>query len=189
MVYPTKIRASRVYDINTDYRVALDCFRAIYDDSINETERALAVVTLLLGKDVKAEDYEICLEKCAIYLRCGQEENASNDEVDMDYFQDEACIKESIRQCYHLDIDKESYIHWWEYNNLIKYLTENTALSVRRELRSLDLSEITDDKRRRELESAKEKVKLKRYIVQPSKEEIESINNFYRLARIDKVVK
>ena len=135
-MYPTEIEVNgRTYKINTDYRVALACFKAIEDDSINDTERALAIITLLLGKDVRYKDYEECLNKCAIYLRCGKEENDDINEADMDYLQDEEIIRTSIRQCYHENIN-EKYLHWWEYNELIEGLTEETALSQIRELRS-----------------------------------------------------
>lgn len=185
MTYPTKIEANgRIYDINTDYQIALDCFKAIEDDAINDTERALAIITLLLGKNVNANDYEICLEKCAVYLRCGKKENDDIDKADMDYFQDETYIRASIRQCYHLNLNKEKYIHWWEYNELIEGLTEETVLNKRRELRNLDLNEIQDEKYRKELKKAQEKIALKKKIIPLTDKQQKSVENFYKLTGI-----
>ena len=182
-MYPTEIEVNgRTYKINTDYRVALACFKAIEDDSINDTERALAIITLLLGKDVRYKDYEECLNKCAIYLRCGKEENDDINEADMDYLQDEEIIRTSIRQCYHENIN-EKYLHWWEYNELIEGLTEETALSQIRELRSYDLSDETDEKRKKQIQKAKNRVALKKHNVKKefTEEEIKNMEEFRRL--------
>ena len=182
-MYPTEIEVNgRTYKINTDYRVALACFKAIEDDSINDTERALAIITLLLGKDVRYKDYEECLNKCAIYLRCGKEENDDINEADMDYLQDEEIIRTSIRQCYHENIN-EKYLHWWEYNELIEGLTAETALSQIRELRSYDLSDETDEKRKKQIQKAKNRVALKKHNVKKefTEEEIKNMEEFRRL--------
>ena len=182
-MYPTEIEVNGItYKINTDYRVALACFKAIEDDSINDTERALAIITLLLGKDVRYKDYEECLNKCAIYLRCGKEENDDINEADMDYLQDEEIIRTSIRQCYHENIN-EKYLHWWEYNELIEGLTEETALSQIRELRSYDLSDETDEKRKKQIQKAKNRVALKKHNVKKefTEEEIKNMEEFRRL--------
>ena len=59
-MYPTKMEANgHIYKINTDYRIALACFKAIYDPEINDVERFYAVETLLLGENVLEEDEKI----------------------------------------------------------------------------------------------------------------------------------
>ena len=182
MIYPTKIEANgRFYDINTNYQTALSCYKAIEDEEINDTERALAIITLLLGKEVLPEDYEICLEKCAIYLRCGKEENIKPEQADMDYFQDEKYIRIGIRQCFGLDLNKIEYLHWYEYNELIENLSEDTVLNKRRELRNLDLNDISDEKRRRELSDAKEKIALKKKQISLNEQQQKSVENFCQL--------
>ena len=182
-MYPEEIEANgHIYKINTDYRVALACFKAINDDDINDTERAVAIITLLLGKDVQYKDYQVCLQKCAIYLRCGKEENDNPEEADMDYLQDEEIIRTSIRQCYHENIN-ERKIHWWEYNEMIEGLTEETALSKIRELRNYDLSDETDSKIKNQIQKAKNQVALKKKIPQKefTEEEIKNMEEFDRL--------
>lgn len=162
-MYPDTINANgNLYKINTDFRVALSCFRAIDDDSIKDETRALAVITLLLGKDVRPADYEECLKKCAIYLRCGKKENLDVDEIDMDYLQDARYIRTSIRQCYPSigNVDEIKYLHWWEYNELIEGLTEDTILNRVRELRNFDLKDETDPKKRKLIKKAKDDVAL-----------------------------
>lgn len=161
-MYPTKMEANgHIYPINTDYRVALACFRALEDNEITSLERFYAVETLLLGSNVLEEDEEILQEKIAIYLRCGKTENTDESEIDFDYLQDEVKVRISIRQCYNnLDINKLDYLHWYEYNDLISGLTEETLISKIRDLRSFDLNEEKDEKRRIKIFKAQQRVAL-----------------------------
>ena len=163
MIYPTKMEVNgKVYDIDTDYRTALACFKAINDNDLKDIERGIVVVALLLGKDVPLEDTQEALDKCAIYLRCGREENQDTNEVDMDYFQDERAIRTSIRQCYHENLNEKNYLHWWEYNEMIEGLTEETLLSKIREIRNYDLSKEKDYKIRTKIQKAKDFYALKK---------------------------
>lgn len=188
-MYPTKMEANgRIYDINTDFRIALACFRALNDGEITDLERFYAVETLLLGENVLEKDEAVLKEKIAIYLRCGEQENTNDNERDMDYLQDEATIRTSIRQCYHLDLNKIDYMHWWEYNELISGLTSESILNKIRELRTYDLTEIKDVKERNKIARAKEHVALKNNYVEFkfTKKEEESINKFYEQVGIER---
>lgn len=182
MEYPTKIEVNGiVYNIDTNYKTALACFKAINDNELSDTKRAIAVVTLLLGKDVPLEDTQEALEKCAIYLRCGKESNQDINEIDMDYFQDESAIRTSIRQCYHINLNNEDNIHWWEYNELIEGLTEETLLSKIREIRTYDLSSVKDAKTKERIRKAKEFYALKKEETPMTDEELQNIENFKKL--------
>ena len=171
MIYPTKMEANgHIYPINTDYRYALACLKAINDNEITERERYIAIQTILLGENVLEEDEIVLQNKIALYLRCGKEENTSVDEIDMDYFQDESLIRTSIKQVYHgFDINKE-YLHWYEYNELISGLTEECLLNKVRDLRSYDLSEEKDEKRRQKIFEAQQRVALKIDVPKTDKE-------------------
>ena len=170
MIYPTKMEANgHIYSINTDYRYGLACMRAINDSTITKLERYYALLTILLGEDVLEEDEDILMSKIEIYLRCGKEENTSNDEIDMDYIQDEDLIDTSIRQVYKIDINKEN-MHWYEYNKLISGLTEECILNRVRDIRSYDLSEEKDEKRRKKIIEAKNRVALKENHIKTDKE-------------------
>lgn len=184
--YPTKIIANgNIYKINSDYRVALSCFRAIYDEKISNTERGLAIITLLLGEDVPIDDWEECLKKCAIFLRCGKEENDNSEESNMNYLKDKQRVKTSIRQCYHIDVSRLEYLHWWEYNELIEGLTEDTLLSKITEIRSYDLSNEKDENRRRIIQEMKEKVALDKPVRVLTDDEQASVDNFCKLMGIE----
>lgn len=185
-MYPTKMEANgRIYNINTDYRIALACFKAIEDDSITDYEKFIAVECLLLGLNVLREDELILKPKIMKYLRCGKEINTDSNEIDMDFIQDETIIRTSIRQCYNnLDIGKIEYLHWYEYNELIEGLTAETLLNKIRDLRSLDISKESDFKRREELKKAKKRVELKNKKIPLTDEEKKKIEKFCNFAKI-----
>lgn len=186
MPYPTKMEANgHIYPINTDYRVALACLRAIGDTSITDLERFYACESLLLGYNVLPQDEYILKSKIKEYLMCGREENNDNSEIDMDYFQDEKYIRTSIKQVYHgLDILKLDYLHWYEFNELIEGLTTDSVLERIRELRTYDVSNISDEKEKQRIIKAKEKIALKKPKKELTKSQKESVKRFYELTKI-----
>lgn len=177
-MYPTQMEANgHIYDINTDYRIALACFKAINDTEINDIERFYAIETMLLGNNVLEEDEQILHDKIAKYLRCGKDENVSEEERDFDYLQDEEATRTSIRQSYHINLNEISYMHWYEYNELISGLTSESLLNKIRNLRSYDLSEVTDEKRKQKIIEAQQRVALKEEHIKT--EEEKEIDEFW----------
>lgn len=180
-MYPIKMEANNhIYNINSDYRVALACFRALKDNKLTSLERFYAVETLLLGEDVLEEDEEIIAKKIAIYLRCGSEENVDTNEIDYDYIQDEVLTKTSIRQCYNnLDISKLEYLHWYEYNELISGLTNESIINRIRDIRNIDLREISDERQREKILKAKDRVEIKNEEAEEKTKEYDEIDKFW----------
>ena len=176
----------RVYEINTDFRVAIRCNEVAEDETISDTERALAIIYLLFGeKGLKSNDKEELLEKAKIYLSCGQEIEPSKDKPDMDYIEDYPYIKTSFRSDYGIKLDEEK-IHWWEFNELMNGLSNSEMgncciLNRIRNLRTMDTREISDRKERERIEKAKKQVELKKYKKENhlTKEQEQSIEAFY----------
>lgn len=183
-MYPTKIEANgHIYNINTDYRIALACLKAINDDEISDFQRYIAIETLLLGTDIIDSDREVLKQKIEIYLRCGESENTPDTEIDFDYFQDDRYIKTSIRQCYHgLNLNNIQYMHWWEYNDLISGLAPDSVLNRIRELRQYNENDIKDPNEREKIKKAKQHVALKRKKkkVELTEEEMRNVEQFYK---------
>lgn len=183
-MYPTKIEANgHIYNINTDYRVALACLRAIDDDELTNLERYLAIETLLLGTGVDNNDRKILQDKIAIYLRCGKEENTPSNEIDFDYLQDEVEVKTSIRQAYGINLNNVDYLHWWEYNELISGLVPDSLINRIRDTRNLDEKEFKDPKQRERIKKAKEMVAIKKKHKQRefTEQEKKNMEDFYNL--------
>lgn len=178
MRYPEYAEVNGVrYKLNTDYRVALRCFKVIDDTTISDEERALAVVYLLFGI-VPTENCDDFLRIAGNYLRCGKTEQAQSSSArDMDFFDDEEYIIASFMSDYRIDLPNTD-MHFWQYIQLIQGLTENAVLSRVRELRNYDLDDIKDPKTRAKMLKAKEAVALPEKF---SKDEKETIDEFEKL--------
>lgn len=170
------------YELNTDYRVALNCFDAIEDESLNDTTRAFAVVVLLFGKENKStgeienvpDNINEALRIADKYLKCGNEKTSvETHKRDMDFNYDMHYIKASFLSDYDIDLDEVKYMHYWKFCDLISGLTEQSILSKIRDLRNTDLSEYKDAKIRGKLQKAMKNVELPQKQYQATDDDIE----------------
>lgn len=183
----------KLYEINTSYKIALQCDKIAKDETIDDFERALAIIYKLYGENGlnSYEDYEELLKKAEKYLLLGREkkelENDFEDnEIDMDYEQDWDFIKASFMSDYKIDLDEKD-LHWWTFFNLLNGLSNSEfgnccILNRVRNLRNMDLSKIKDMKERERIRKAQEKVKIvkKENKKEYTEQEKTSINNFYK---------
>lgn len=166
--YPTHAEVDGdIYELNTDYRYALECFKIIDDSSISDIERAIAVVSVLFGREDEngnviniPPNLNIALEKTAIFLSCGKEKkNIKEVKKDMDFEYDKELIRASFMSDYSIDLSNRE-MHFWQFCELISGLTENSILNRVRDLRNTDLSDYKDSKTRNKIQEAMERVAL-----------------------------
>ena len=193
MNYPTKVKIEdKEYPINTDFRVAIECDNIAKSDDIGTYEKALAIIYKLFGDkglDDK-ENHEKLLELGQKYLLCGKEitDADKKEEEDMDYIQDMDYIEASFMSDYHIDLS-QTEMHWWKFYNLISGLSNSEmgnccVLNRIRNLRTYDTSQIKDIKEKTKIEEAKRQVALKKKEKKLSKEQMESVERFNKLAGI-----
>lgn len=193
MNYPTKVKIEdKEYPINTDFRVAIECDNIAKSDDIGTYEKALAIIYKLFGDkglDDK-QNHEKLLELGQKYLLCGKEitDADKKEEEDMDYIQDMDYIEASFMSDYHIDLS-QTEMHWWKFYNLISGLSNSEmgnccVLNRIRNLRTYDTSQIKDIKERTKIEEAKRQVALKKKEKKLSKEQMESVERFNKLAGI-----
>lgn len=193
MNYPTKVKIEdKEYLINTDFRVAIECDNIAKSDDIGTYEKALAIIYKLFGDkglDDK-QNHEKLLELGQKYLLCGKEitDADKKEEEDMDYIQDMDYIEASFMSDYHIDLS-QTEMHWWKFYNLISGLSNSEmgnccVLNRIRNLRTYDTSQIKDIKERTKIEEAKRQVALKKKEKKLSKEQMESVERFNKLAGI-----
>lgn len=166
------------YKINTDFKVALRCFKIINDVDIQGEERTLAIIYILFGFVPEFDLLQKFLDKAVLFLQCGktsQEQNSHKRDMDFEY--DSAYIGASFMSDYHIDINSVD-MHWWQFCDLISGLTEHCVLSRVREIRNYDLSDIKDEKTRSKILQAKEELSIP---VRRTKEEQAEIDEFERL--------
>ena len=159
---------NRKYRINTDFRVAIKCNKIALDENISDEERAISIIYLLFGeKGIKSgKDIEKLLKIAVKYLSCGKEikESKDNEEVDLDFDQDWGYIKTSFFYDYGIKIRKNTYMHWWEFYDLLCGLSDKCILNRVRYIRNFDISKIKDSKEKEEWIKQKEQVALKKII-------------------------
>ena len=176
-----------MYKINTGYEYALQCFKIIDDKSISDMERAIAIVSILFGREENGdivgipENLDKALEKASIYLSCAKDDkNSKVTKKDMDFERDKEFIYASFISDYNIDLENKD-MHFWKYCSLISGLTENSILNRVRDLRNLNLSDYKDPKTRSRLQEAQERVALPDDDTEYDKEDIEALDKFNKL--------
>ena len=178
-MYPTHAEINgKLYEINTDYRVAKECYEIINDDTISDQERALAVIYKVFGF-VPKQDREVFLDKASVFLTCGRpNEQSSEEPPDFDVNEDEGFIEASFKSCYGIDLD-EINMHWWKFNDLIQGLDKHCILSRVRAIRNYDLNEIKDPVQRSKMAQAQEQLKLPDRITPEQQQKIDEFDALF----------
>lgn len=179
------------YPINTDFRVAIECNRVAEDETINDIERALAIIYLLFGdKGIDdSEHYSDLLDLAKKYLSCGKEVEPKKDtKPDMDFIEDMDYIEASFMSDYKIDLENTE-MHWWKFMKLMNGLSNSEMgncciLNNVRNLRNMDVSTIKDEKTRTKTIEAKKQLELKKNQKKFTREQQTSIDKFNELAGI-----
>ena len=149
------------YKINADYRNVLKFNQMYKDKSISDYEMIIGAICMFYGKDVVNDEdkYERLLEgiKKIVEGRPNSMNkiNQEKQKIDMDYDKDMNLIIASMWSEYGIDITKEK-IHWWTFYDLLNGLSSECALNRVRDIRSKDLSKITNKEEREQYIRLKE---------------------------------
>jgi hypothetical protein len=176
------------FQINTDFRVAIECNEIAQDTSINDFERSLAIIYKLFGREGldDSEHHQELLEKGLLFLACGKPlEKNNHEEPNMDFVEDMDYIEASFMSDYRIDLSEQK-MHWWKFNKLIDGLSNSELgncciLNRIRNIRTHDMKDIKDPKERERWMKAKEQVALKKNkkeikLTQDQEESMESLN-------------
>lgn len=174
--YPNFIEVNgKKYNINTDFRIALECDEISKREDIGDYEVMLAIIYKLFGEEALndckngliGEFFYLAVK----YLKCGDtNSNIRTKEIEpsMDFEQDQGYIKASFMHDYHINLDKEN-IHWWQFYDLFLGLSDECVINRVRNIREEPLS----GKKGKELEKLvkmKEQVALKHKKTEREKE-------------------
>lgn len=155
----------RKYKINTDFRIAIECDK-LAKSNVEDEERALAIIYLLFGDEglENSQDWNDLLAIALKYLNCGKEKKQEDDEeeqeIDMDFEQDWEYIRTSFFYDYNVKIEQDTYMHWWEFYNLLCGLSDKCILNRVRFVRNFDIEQIKDSKEKEKWIKQKEQVAL-----------------------------
>ena len=188
----------KMYKINTDFRVAIECDRIARDKNIGDYERVLAILYKLFGEaGLDCENEARLFELAMKYISLGKEQkglkNDFHNEFELDFTKCRGLISSSFKFDYKFDPYELEYLHWYDFYNDLENLSSNEfgaccILNRVTNLLNYDVSDIKDDKRRQEILEAKEDLKERYCIykeVELTKEQEESAREFYKALGID----
>ncbi len=142
------------YPFNTDFKVAIECDKVLNKPDISDLDRAIDVVTLLLGEDVPFTNE--ALDKCVLFLQGGEKGDSKRL---LDYEQHWDYFVGAFRQAYGINLN-EVDMHYHEFTALLRAI-KDTALNDIVELLTFDLSTIKDATERNKIIKAQEQFRVK----------------------------
>lgn len=182
----------KLYKINTDFRIALECNKIAEDKSIGDTERALAIIYKLFGEDgLDCEDKNKLIELAIKYLSLGRDEKGLKNDFGGKYEPDfNKCIgliKSSFKFDYGYDPYEMEYIHWYNFYNDLQNLSSSefgTCCALNRILGIINM-DTTGMKDKQASDLRKTQVYLRKMYCKGkdkelTKEEKESVANLYK---------
>ena len=189
---------NKLYKINTDFRIALECNKIAEDTSIGEFERAMAIIYKLFGEDgLNCENQNKLLELGMKYLLLGREKNELKNEphnkYELDFNKCIGLIKSSFKFDYKYDPYELKYLHWYNFYNDLENLSTSEfgnccVLNRITSILNQDVREIKDEKTRKRIIDA-QKFAKKKYCkeeeIEITQEQAESAIAFYKSLGIE----
>ena len=188
----------KLYKINTDFRIALECNNIAEDKTIGEYERALAIIYKLFGEDgLDCENQNKLLELGMKYLLLGNDKkelkSENKEKYELDFNKCIGLIKASFKFDYKYDPYELEYLHWYDFYNDLESLSTSEfgnccILNRITSILNQEPKEIKDNKQRQKLIEA-QKLLSQKYCKQEeikmTKEQEESAKAFYKSLGIE----
>lgn len=128
---------------NGDFRMVLDCFKALEDTELDKTERILSSLIIFYDGLETVDDIETAFEgdietpikEMFDFFNCGQ--SSIGDERDyklVDWEHDEQLIASAINNVAKTEIRAVEYMHWWTFMGYYLAIGESplsTVVSIR----------------------------------------------------------
>jgi len=184
---------NELYEINTDFRIALRCNEIANDNTIGDYERALAINYLLFGdKSFSCKNPNKMIEIAVRYLSLGKQKKGFKNDFDnkfeLDFSKCIGLIKSSFKYDYKYDPYELEYLHWYDFYNDLENLSTselgnccilNRIISILNQ----DTSKIKDSKEKQKIIETQKQLQEK-YCVKKekkiTKEQEESAKAFYK---------
>lgn len=189
---------NKLYKINTDFRVALECNNISEDKTIGDLERALAIIYKLFGEDgLDCENQNKLLELGMKYLLLGNDKkelkSENKEKYELDFNKCIGLIKASFKFDYKYDPYELEYLHWYDFYNDLESLSTSEfgnccILNRITSILNQEPKEIKDNKQRQRLIEAQKLLQqkyCKQEEVKMTKEQEESAKAFYKSLGIE----
>ena len=123
-----------------DYRVILDIFSVLDDNTLDKTERILAALCIFYDMEdlndlSQLPDLQEAVEKMFWFFSAGRPEGKSSKSYKLvDWDKDYSMICAAVNNVAHKEIRSEQYIHWWTFMGYYMSVGESvmsTVMSIR----------------------------------------------------------
>lgn len=156
--------------IYPDYRNMIRFEQILDDDALNDVEKTILGVNQLF-EELPPGGMARAVDRLQWFYRRGRDPKdvragaGKSNERAYDLVMDAGCIYASFLQAYHIDLTKVRFLHWWAFTSLLENLPEDTPMAQRMHLRTMELSEIKDNKLRQQYQKMQKQVALPRKAV------------------------
>ena len=182
---------NKLYKINTDFRVALECNDIAENEKISDYERALAIIYKLFGEDgLDCKSQDKLLELAIRYLSLDEEEKGSKNEPDANELDFNKCIgliKSSFKYDYGYDPYQLEYLHYYDFYNDLQNLSSSEfgsccVLNRIQGILNMDTKGLKDKQLRdlKESQSALRKMYCKGINKKLTEDEKQNVANLYK---------
>ena len=136
---PTSVTVGgREYKIrnNGDYRVILDCFRALGDIELTAQERLLAALIIFYEdfntiNDINTDTVSELVTEMYNFFNCGSNTVGTQSSRKLiDWEQDEQLICSAVNNVCNKEIRLEPYIHWWTFMGYFTAVGESPISTI-----------------------------------------------------------
>ena len=162
---------NKLYKINTDFRIGIECNNIAEDTSIGDYERALAIIYKLFGDDgLNCENKDRLLELGLKYLMLYDEKKElkthSRNNYELDFNKCEGLIRSSFKFDYKYDPYSLEYLHLYDFYNDLENLSSSefgTCCVLNRliGILEIDISKIKDSKEAQKIRQTQAEIKKK----------------------------
>lgn len=128
-----------------DFRMVLDCFAALNDETLEKEERLIAALIIFyedlndVEDVVNCDDLEALVEGMYKFFNCGNSNGVGN-KVNhnlIDWEQDQQLICSAVNNVAKKEIRLEEYLHWWTFMGYYLAIGESpmsTIVSIRHKI-------------------------------------------------------
>ena len=121
-----------------DYRMVLDCFKALGDAELTESERIVACLVIFfedlddIGDIYMLPSIESAFKEVTRFFNCGGDESdgLKSKYKLVDWEGDESILTSAINNVAHTEIRLAPYIHWWTFMGYYMAIGDSTFSTV-----------------------------------------------------------
>lgn len=123
---------------NGDYRMVLDCFKALQDADLNPKERVFCSLLIFYDginsiADInRFPDLEIAVKEMYNFFNCGEEQAVGKNMKYklIDWEHDSQMICSAVNKVANKEVRAEPYIHWWTFMGYYSAVGESLLSTV-----------------------------------------------------------